>query len=691
MSTVAQRGGAWLPVVAMAAFVGFALAGALGWIDPGYPDAWTVSIAVPLNAGMTWFIENFGFIFKAVSQAMSLLVKAAQWLLHGLPWVATLGLTAALAWRAGGRGLVIFTLIAGLYIAAFGYWEPSMNTLALVMISVPLSVLVGFGIGAWGFYSPRARTLIMPTLDVLQTVPAFAYLIPILLLFGFGTTVGLVASILFAFPPMVRNTIVGLQSVPAAIVESGEMSGANGWQLFWLVRLPAALRQVLLGVNQTTMAALSMVVIASIIGGTADIGWEVIRTMRKAQFGDSILAGIVIALIAMVMDRITWGLAMRAGRSHLRTGGAAWRRWLGVALALGAVWAAAQLVPALGRWPDSATLDVAPAINQAVDDFVRSYGKLIKTVKNQFFFFVMLPVKSGMPATVKPFTWGFELTPWHIAGYWLSFAAVALWAWRRFGRFAGLAVVLAASIYFFGLTNIPWPAYLILVTASAWRLGGARLALGAALGLGFLLVTGSWEKAVLSLYIVGLAVVFSFSLGTALGVWAAQSDRVSAILRPISDTLQTMPLFVILIPFVMLFRIGEFSALLSIMAYAIVPAIRYAEHGLRNLPPQVLEAATSIGATPRQMLFQVKLPMAAPVMLLGLNQTIMYAISMLVIAALVGTNGLGQQVYIGLSDGDFGVGITAGIGMAVLAIIADRLTQAWSRTLRGARADSLAL
>ncbi len=687
---MSQPGGGFLPVLAVAGFLALALAGALGWMAPGYPEAWTLPVAEPLNRGMAWFIDAFGPAFKAVSRAMSLLVRAAQAVLQGLPWVATLFVVALLAWRAGGAGLAAFSLGAGLYIAAFGYWEASMNTLALVVISVPLSVALGFGIGAWGFYAPRARRLIMPALDVLQTVPAFAYLIPILLLFGFGTTVGLVASILFAFPPMVRNTIVGLQSVPAAIVESGQMSGAGGWQLFWLVRLPAALRQVLLGVNQTTMAALSMVVVASIIGGTEDIGWEVIRTMRKAAFGDSILAGIVIALIAMIMDRITWGLAMRAGisRPAAGRGRSAWRGWAGMLLALAGLVLAARLLPGLGRWPEALTLDLAPAINRAVESFVADYANVIKALKNAFFFYVMLPVKSGMPATVKPFTWGFALAPWHMALYGLIFAGLTAWIWIRAGRVAGLALALAAGIYFFGLTTIPWPAWPLLLGVMAWRLGGAPLTLGVLSGLAFLLLTGSWEKAVLSLYIVALAVLFSFALGTGLGIWAARSDRVSAILRPIADTLQTMPLFVILIPFVMLFRIGEFSALLAIMAYAIVPAIRYGEHGLRNLPAPVIEAATSVGATPGQMLWQVRLPMAAPVILLGLNQTIMYAIAMLVIAALVGTNGLGQQVYIGLSDGDFGVGITAGIGMAILAMIADRLTQAWSRKLRAGRAEA---
>ncbi|NRB19994.1 MAG: ABC transporter permease subunit [Rhodobacteraceae bacterium] len=238
--------------------------------------------------------------------------------------------------------------------------------------------------------------------------------------------------------------------------------------------------------------------------------------------------------------------------------------------------------------------------------------------------------------------------------------ALAAAFFRRFGVSAAAAVFVIAIIYYYGLTNIPWLGLVVLFTVMGYSVGGKRLALGVLGGLAFLLLTGIWDKAVLSLYIVSLAALLSFVIGSALGIWAAENDYVSAVLRPISDTLQTMPLFVIVIPFVMLFKIGEFLALLSIMVYAIVPAIRYSEYGMRNLSPEIIEAATSIGASRWQMLWQVKIPMAMPVILLGLNQTIMYAIAMLVIAALVGTNGLGQQVYIGLSDGDFGVGIVAG-------------------------------
>lgn len=176
----------------------------------------------------------------------------------------------------------------------------------------------------------------------------------------------------------------------------------------------------------------------------------------------------------------------------------------------------------------------------------------------------------------------------------------------------------------------------------------------------------------------------SFLIGTTLGVIASENDAVSAFLRPISDTLQTMPLFVILIPFVMFFKLGDFTALLAIMAYAIVPAIRYAEHGLRGVSPEVIEAAKACGSSRWQMLWRVRLPLALPQLLLGLNQTIMFGVAMLVITALVGTSDLGQEIYIGLNNGDFGVGMIAGIGMATLAMIADRMTRGYSRKGRAA-------
>src|SRR5690606_28831916 len=146
----------------------------------------------------------------------------------------------------------------------------------------------------------------------MQTVPAFAYLLPMLLLFGFGPVVGLIASAIYAIPPMVRNVILGLSSVPDDVREAGVMGGCTEWQQFWLVEVPSAKRQIMVGVNQTIMAALSMVIIAAVIGGFNDIGWEVLSAINKAQFGQSLFAGLVIALIAMLLDRLSMAFALRA-------------------------------------------------------------------------------------------------------------------------------------------------------------------------------------------------------------------------------------------------------------------------------------------------------------------------------------------------------------------------------------------
>jgi glycine betaine/proline transport system permease protein len=183
----------------------------------------------------------------------------------------------------------------------------------------------------------------------------------------------------------------------------------------------------------------------------------------------------------------------------------------------------------------------------------------------------------------------------------------------------------------------------------------------------------------LSLYLCSIAVVVSFVIGSGLGIIAAQNDWFSRVMRPINDTLQTMPPFVLLIPIVMIFKIGEFTALLAVIAYAYVPAFRYTEHGLRHVSETVVEAASSFGTTRTQALILVKLPLALPNIMLGLNQSIMYGIAMLVITALVGTNGLGQEVYVGLSAGNFGQGFVAGVGMAIIAITADRFCKAWQR------------
>ena len=301
----------WLALTVLALGVTVA-APTLSWLAV-WPEGWVLPLSDWISVASAWFVDHFKWVFRLISAVLEVPMQAVQFVLHWLPWPATITFFVLFALKFGSRGMAAFTFCALFYMVVVGYWDQSMNTLALVAISVPLSIALGLALGVLAFRSDRFNAVVQPILDIMQTVPAFAYLVPILYLFGFGPVVGVIASIIFASPPMVRNTILGLSEVPDDIIESGIMSGCKPRQLFWQVELPTATPQLLVGVNQTTMAALSMVIIAAIIGGFDDIGWEVLSTMRKAQFGESLLAGLVIALMAMVLDRLSAAVANRSG------------------------------------------------------------------------------------------------------------------------------------------------------------------------------------------------------------------------------------------------------------------------------------------------------------------------------------------------------------------------------------------
>ena len=655
-----------------------------------YPKELIVPFSDWINFSMEKFIEQFGWFFLNISWLLSWPIIGAQWLLHSLPWIVVIFLVCFIAFLSSGVRLALFTLSATFYMVLIGYWEESMNTLALVIISVPMAIFIGFGLGVWGFFSKRAEKVIMPILDIFQTVPTFAYLLPILLLFGFGTVVGLIASILYSFPPMVRNTILGLKRVPDHIIESAIMSGANSKQLFWQAMLPSCKKQILLGINQSTMAALSMVIIAAIIGGTADIGWEVLYYIRKAEVGQSLVVGLVIALMAIIIDRITSGFALKSDKEKksLEFFKNFRMNYLSLAIA-GSIllFLIARFFVVLDDWPYNLSVWVSGYINDLFETFVKTFRTEIKQLKTYTLFFIMLPTKIGFQEAVSPFTWGFKLEIVHKVFYFASFFILSLWFLKNKKNNIFIFILLLMIFLYFGLTHMPWPSLLLIYSFFAWQVGGYKLALGTFFGLGFIVVVGMWPEAMISVYLCGIAVVFCFIVGTSIGIWAAHNTIVSAIVRPINDTLQTIPLFVILIPFVMLFKIGDFTALLAIIIYAIVPSIRYAEHGIRNLPSEVIDASKMMGSTKTQLLFLVKLPLALPVIMLGLNQTIMYGIAMLVIAALIGTNGLEQIVFIGLTDGNMGKGLIAGLSMAIIAMIVDRIT----KTISEKRSEALGL
>ncbi len=226
----------------------------------GWPNALTVPMTDWVGNAVGWFLS----VFKPTARFFSYLLDfPMSWtgaVLGGTPWPIVVGIVTAIGWTVGGTRLAALAAIGLGFVVLSGYWIEGMNTLSLVVVSVPLALLMGLAIGILAFEVPRVKSAVQALLDVMQTVPTFAYLTPLLVLFGFGPVVGLIASAIYAAPPMARNVLLGLERVDTEIREAAVMSGGTRRQQLFLVELPAATQQIMIGVNQCLMAALSMVI-----------------------------------------------------------------------------------------------------------------------------------------------------------------------------------------------------------------------------------------------------------------------------------------------------------------------------------------------------------------------------------------------------------------------------------------------
>ncbi|UWQ80394.1 ABC transporter permease subunit [Leisingera sp. S132] len=652
------------------------LESSLPWLVK-FPAAWVLPATDWVGAFMEWLLALIKPAARSFSALMFYPMEAANYVLSHTPWPLVICATTALAWTLGGVRMALMAVVGLGFVLASGYWPESMNTLALVAVSVPMALIIGGGIGILANEYPKIRQPVQAVLDIMQTVPTFAYLTPLLVLFGFGPVVGLIASAIYAAPPMARNVLLGLERVEPEIKEAAIMAGGTRLQQLFQCEIPSAGQQIMVGVNQCLMAALSMVIIAAVIGGFDDIGWEVLLTMRKAQFGQSLLAGLVIVIFAILIDRMSGTLTQdRRDRHDPRV---AW----GI-LALGVVvsaafWGSVQQPGNYGLFDP-----VADSVDRGLSSFTSANAEVLTALKNNVLFYVLLPMRIGLDQAVLPFTWGFAWTPAMSAVLFAAGAAAGVVFALRGQMALGVMLLIAAGMLETGISQLPWPFVLVGAGALAWVAGGRGLAILTVLLLGTILLSGLWERALLSLYLSGAAVFACAVMGGAIGLASALSPGVWRVVRPVCDMLQTIPLFVFLIPVLMVFQIGEFSAFLAIIAYAIVPMIRYTRHGLVSTPDEMIEAATASGATTWQMLKDIRAPYAAPSILLGLNQTILYAFAMLVIAALIGTTGLGQSIYLALGQADVGLGISAGAAMAILALIADRMVQGFAEERRKA-------
>lgn len=607
-----------------------------------YPDKLELGFTKWIGAGSKWLVAHIQFLTRGLAAILNVPLKAAIAILAKgilapndavlfprLSWIGVIGAVTLIGYAYGGMRTALTAFGCFLYIALFGQWNGAMLTLASVIVCVPIAVALGLGFGILAFRHQRLATwLIQPSLDLMQTMPSFAYLVPVLLLFGSGPVPALVATVIFASPPMVRATVLALGSVPEEVLDFGNMAGCSPRQKLWRIMIPSARALLMVGVNQVIMMTLNMVIIASMIGA-GGLGYDVLLALRQGDIGRGAVAGMAIVAIAVTLDRISQAAAEQQARPstvgwpfHRRhpylVAGVA---WLVLTTALSTV------LPVFADMPKALVITLGDSLNEIVKWINVNFFDAIEAVRTWLLLNLMNPVKQGLLAA-------------------------------------------------------PWIAILGALVLAGYQLGGRKLALLAGLLIAFILVAGQWEKAMISVYLCAISAVIAALIGVPIGAWASRSDWANRITTLVVDTLQTLPTFVYLIPVVMLFRVGDVTAMIAIVCFAVTPAIRYTAHGLRNVSPQVIEAARAMGSTPRQILWRVQVPLALPEIMLGINQVILLALSMLVITALVGTRDLGQEVYIALTKADPGRGIVAGLCVAFLGIVLDRLVAAAAARLR---------
>ena len=269
-----------------------------------------INIGQYIETLINWMMIHFSTFFDALNLGIGSFINGFQHILFGIPFYLTIAAMVLLVWAKAGRGVAVFTLLGLLLIYGMGFWEATMQTLALVLSSTCLALIVGVPIGVWTANSNRAEKVIHPILDLMQTMPAFVYLIPAVLFFGLGVVPGVFATIIFAMTPVIRLTGLGIRQVPKNVVEASRSFGATRWQLLYKVQLPLALPTILNGVKQTIMMSLSMVVIAAMIaaGGLGEI---VLKGITQMKIGLGFEGGIAVVILAIILDRITQGMVRR--------------------------------------------------------------------------------------------------------------------------------------------------------------------------------------------------------------------------------------------------------------------------------------------------------------------------------------------------------------------------------------------
>ncbi|MEU9238957.1 ABC transporter permease subunit [Streptomyces sp. NPDC048385] len=545
-------------------------------------------------------------------------------------WLGVVGLTGYVSWAVGNWRVALLAVAGFTFFGLQGLWQESMDTLALTLSAVLVALLIGIPLGVWAGLSDRFNRVMTPFLDFMQTMPTFVYLAPLTLIFLIGGASAVITTVIYAAPPAIRITAHAIRSVPETTVEAADSLGTTRTQQLVKVLLPMSKRTVVMGVNQTIMAALAMVTIAALIDAPG-LGKTVVQALQSLDVGTAFNAGLAIVVMAIVLDRVT---TAAAARTETRRDGRflKWRRPL-----LGAGAVAALVLVYLSH----------------------------------------------------TYVWAAEFPGDGTAGSHIASAADTATTWLQ-DHLSGLTNALRDALTN-GLLN---PFQTLLTDSPWWLVGAVLVGLGAVLGgwragvtaavcVGLLVATGLWSDSMTTLASTAVATALVMLVGVVFGVWMGRSTLVDRLIRPTLDAAQVMPPFVYLVPFLALFGATRFTAIVAAVVYAAPVAVKIIADGVRNVSAPTVEAATSAGCNTWQIITKVQLPMARGALTLATNQGLIYVLSMVVVGGLVGAGALGYDVVAGFSQGElYGKGLAAGLAIVLLGVMFDRITQAAARRTR---------
>ena len=556
-------------------------------------------------------------------------VPAPNSLIPLIGWLGVVGIIAFVVFATSQWRTTLLSVSLLLACGALGMWQFTMDSIAMTLAAVLLSLAIGIPLGVWAGLSDRVLKILTPFLDLAQILPTLVYMAPIALVFMIGAASATIATMIYSIPIAIRITCHAIRNLNQSPIEAAESMGSTQKQVLTKVQIPMAKQMIVLGVNQTVMAAVSFVVVAALIGAPG-LGKPVISALIIRNVGQGFVAGFAVVFLAILMDRSTSAAAKRQNSFVPPTAKDIKRKRMtliasGILAIVSVVLSRTMLWAAV--WPKE--INIAPQVERITND-----------------------ATAWVLSNLTIFTVGFK-----------DFISYSI--------LNPLESQLSAS---------PWYVTVAMIVALALIIGGTRTAILAFVLAMAIVFSGLWYEAMLTLTQTIVGCLLTMIIGIALGIWTGRNDRAERLLRPFLDAGQTLPAFVYLVPMLGLFGPTRFTAIATGIVYAIPVVVKIVCEGIRAVPHSLVEAATAAGSTTRQIITKVQLPAAKKTILLATNQGLIYVLAVVVIGGFVGAGGLGYLVIVGNSKPELqGKGLIAGAAILLLGVIFDRIMQAGAR------------